>query len=122
MSTDLRASYVDASLSGGSNVPRIPPLSLLGAVTGETGPFEARAEVQHFGGQDSVAEFETVTDSFSFVNLFLSWRPIDGNDKVVVQLAGENLFDVTGRRHTSFTKDYLPLAGRNFKLSVRSSF
>ena len=27
-----------------------------------------------------------------------------------------------GRRHVSFTKDFVPLAGRNVKLSVRASF
>ncbi|AWW73515.1 TonB-dependent receptor [Erythrobacter sp. KY5] len=123
LSTDLRASYVDAELTDGlGNVPRIPPLSLLAAVTGETGPFEARAEVQHFGEQNDTAEFETETDDFTFVNFYLSWRPIETNQNVVVQLAGENLFDVTGRRHASFTKDFVPLAGRNIRASLRLSF
>lgn len=84
--------------------------------------FTVRSEVQWFGEQNNVAEFETPTDDFAFVNLFLSWRPLSDNQNVVVQLAGENLFDTTGRRHSSFTKEFLPLAGRNIKASVRFSF
>lgn len=121
LSTDLRASYVSAELDNG-NVPRIPPLSLLGAVVAETGPLEARAEVQYFGKQDDVAEFETETDGFTFVNASIAWRPLQNNNSLTVLLQADNIFDVEGRRHTSFTKDFLPLAGRNFKMSVRTSF
>lgn len=34
----------------------------------------------------------------------------------------QNIFDVEGRRATSFTKDFVPLGGRNFRVSLRSSF
>ena len=36
-------------------------------------------------------------------------------------LQGNNLFDATRRAHASFTKDFVPFAGRNVKLSVRVS-
>ncbi|WP_108792295.1 TonB-dependent receptor domain-containing protein [Erythrobacter sp. Alg231-14] len=122
LSTDLRASYVSADLSDGSNVPRIPPVTLLGALDADIDAFNIRGEVQWFGEQDDVAEFETTTDSFTFVNLYVSWRPLENNQNVVLQLAGENLFDTTGRRHSSFTKEFLPLSGRNIRASVRVSF
>ena len=118
---DLRASYVEAEFDDGTSVPRIPPLSLFGALEAQTGPFELRGEVQWFAEQDEVAEFETPTDDFTFVNLYATWRPF-ANDEVALQLAGENLFDVTGRRHASFTKDFVPLTGRNIRASVRLSF
>jgi len=38
-----------------------------------------------------------------------------------VMLQANNLFDAEGRRHASFTKDFVPLAGRNVKLSVKLS-
>ena len=41
---------------------------------------------------------------------------------VSLLLQADNIFDVTGRRHTSFTKDFVSLAGRNFMASVRMSF
>ena len=40
---------------------------------------------------------------------------------VTVMLQANNLLDAAGRRHASFTKDFVPLAGRNVKLSVRTS-
>ncbi|WP_298335353.1 TonB-dependent receptor [uncultured Erythrobacter sp.] len=124
LTADLRASYVEAKLSGDLSgpVPRIPPLSLLGALEADIDAFNIRGEIQHAGGQESVVEFETPTDSFTFVNLYLTWRPLQNNQNLSLQLAGENLFDTTGRRHSSFTKDFVPLAGRNIRASARLSF
>jgi len=122
VNADLRASYVEAELDDGTAVPRIPPLTLLGALEAQAGAFDLRGEVQYFSEQDEVAEFETPTDEFTFVNAYLTWRPLANNQGVALQLAGENLFDVTGRRHASFTKDFVPLPGRNIRASVRLSF
>jgi iron complex outermembrane recepter protein len=120
--TDLRASYIEAELADGTAVPRIPPLSLLGALEAQTGAFDLRGEVQWFDKQDAVTTFETPTDSFTLVNALVAWRPLAGNQNVTVQLAADNIFDVNGRRHASFTKDFVPLLGRNFRASVRFSF
>lgn len=119
---DLRGDYIRAELSDGTPLPRIPPLRLLGALEAQTGPFDARVEAQWFGKQDRIAPFETETDSFTHVNASLAWKPMRGNDNLTVLLQADNIFDVEGRRHASFTKDFVPLAGRNFKLSVRTSF
>ena len=119
---DVRGDYTRATLGDGTPVPRIPPLSLLGAVELQSDKFDARAEVQWFDAQDRVAPFETPTDSFTHVNLSLAWKPLRGSNNVTVMLQANNLFDAEGRRHASFTKDFVPLAGRNVKLSVRTSF
>jgi len=119
---DARASYVEAELADGTAVPRIPPLSLLGALEAQTGAFDVRGEVQWFDKQDRVTTFETPTDSFTLVNALVAWRPLADNQNVTLQIAADNLFDVTGRRHASFTKDFVPLMGRNFRASVRLSF
>jgi len=119
---DLRGDYVRATLADGSPVPRIPPLSLLAGLEAQAGHFDIRAEVQWFDEQTRVAPLETPTDSFTFVNLSLAWHPLEGDDNVTVLLQADNVFDVEGRRHASFTKDFVPLAGRNVKLSARVSF
>lgn len=119
---DLQGDYVRATLADGSPVPRMPPLSLLGALEWQADLFDARAEVQWFDRQERVAVLETPTDGFAMVNLSLAWKPLRGSDNVTVMLQADNLFDVEGRRHASFTKDFVPLAGRNLKLSLRSSF
>ncbi|AUX68417.1 TonB-dependent receptor [Porphyrobacter sp. HT-58-2] len=120
--TDLRASYVEAELADGTAVPRIPPLSLLGALEAQTDAFDVRGEVQWFDDQNRVTGFETPTESFTLVNALIAWRPLADNRNVTVQIAADNIFDVNGRRHASFTRDFVPLLGRNFRASVRLSF
>lgn len=118
---DLSGDYVRATLADGSPVPRIPPMSVLGALEVQTGHFNLRGEVQHFTAQDRIAPLETPTSGFTFVNLSLAWHPLEGEDNVTLILQADNLFDAEGRRHASFTKDFVPLAGRNVKLSLRTS-
>lgn len=119
---DLRGDYIRASLDDGSPIPRIPPLSLLGAIEAQTNALDLRGEVQWFAEQNRVDALETPTSAFALVNLSLTWRPLRGNDNVSLLLGADNIFDVTGRRHASFTKDFVPLAGRNVKASLRLSF
>ncbi|MEL6877869.1 MAG: TonB-dependent receptor [Pseudomonadota bacterium] len=119
---DVRGSYISAELDDGSAIPRIPPIELLGALEAQTPAFDVRAEVQWFGEQDDVAAFETETDAFALVNASVAWRPLPSRENVTVLVGVDNIFDVVGRRHASFTKDFVPLAGRNAKASVRLSF
>ncbi|MXP44205.1 TonB-dependent receptor [Allopontixanthobacter sediminis] len=119
---DLRGDYVRAKLDDGSALPRIPPLSLLGALEAKTERFDVRAEVQWSDSQTRLAAFETPTDSFTFVNASVAWKPIRGDDNLTLMLQADNIFDVEGRRHASFTKDFVPLAGRNFRISAKASF
>ena len=118
---DLQGDYVRATLADGNPVPRIPPLSLLGALEAQSAAVDLRAEVQWFDSQNRTAPLETSTASFAHVNLSAAWKPIRGDDNLTVMLQASNLFDVEGRRHASFTKDYVPLAGRSVKLSLRLS-
>lgn len=119
---DLRGDYVRAKLDDGTNLPRIPPLSLLGALEAQTGPLDFRAEVQWSGAQNKIAPLETRTDSFTFVNASVAWKPLRGSDNLTLMLLADNIFDVEGRRAASFTKDFVPLAGRNFRISAKASF
>ena len=119
---EASAEYVKAELADGSPVPRIPPLGLTGALTAKTGPIELRGEVQYFGEQDDVPAFESTTDAFTYVNASVAWRPLRGNENVTLLAKVDNIFDVEGRRATSFTRDFIPMAGRNLSVSARFSF
>lgn len=119
--TDLRGDYVRATLDDGTPVPRMPPVSLLGALEAQWDHFDARAEVQWSGKQNRISPLETPTDDFTFVNLSLAWHPLEGDNNVTLMAQVDNLFDAEGRRAASFTKDFVPLAGRNFKMSLRMS-
>ncbi|RYG85651.1 TonB-dependent receptor, partial [bacterium] len=84
---DLRGDYIRAELDDGTPLPRIPPLSLLGALEAQTDAIDARVEVQWFAAQDRVAPFETPTADFAFVNASLSWKPVRGNNSITVDKA-----------------------------------
>lgn len=119
LSTDLRGSYIRATLDDGSPVPRIPPLNLLGALDWESDHLDVRGEVEWFAEQNRTATFEEPTDDFTFVNFSLAYRPF-GDQRLTLLAQADNVFDVEGRRHTSFTKEFVPLAGRNFKLTLKT--
>lgn len=119
---EASAEYVEAELADGSPVPRIPPLGLMGALVVQAGAFDIRGEVEYFGEQDDVPAFESATDDFTFVNASIAWRPLRGENNVTLLAKVENIFDQKGRRATSFTRDYVPLPGRNVSLSARFSF
>jgi iron complex outermembrane receptor protein len=122
LTAEASGEYVHAELEDGSPLPRIPQLSLLGALEAGTEAFDARVEVEWFAAQDRVVAFETPTDDFTFVNASLGWKPVRGSDNVTLLAQVDNIFDVEGRRHASFTKDFVPLGGRNFRVSARFSF
>ncbi|HMT40740.1 TonB-dependent receptor [Sphingorhabdus sp.] len=117
------ADYTRASISnGGGPVPRIPPLRLLGGLELQSGSVDLRGEVEWTDDQRRNAAFETETAGFTLVNASASWRPFGRNRNIALIASANNLFDVTARRAASFTKDYVPLSGRDFRLTARFSF
>ncbi len=119
---DVRGSYTRIELDDGTDAPRVPPLSLYGALEARTGHFDIRGEVEWYDSQNEVAEFETPTDSFAFVNASIAWHPFEGRENFTLLAQVDNIFDEEGRRHSSFTKEFVPLPGRNFRLTARASF
>ena len=119
---EVRGDYVRATLANGDPVPRIPPLSVGGALEAGLGHFDARAEVQWTAAQNRVAPLESQTEGYTFVNLSLAWHPLEGSDNVTLLLQADNVFDVEARNHASFTKEFVPMAGRNVRLTARASF
>ena len=119
---DLVADYVRASVKDGGPVPRIPPLRLLGGFEAQSDKVDARIETEWIADQERVASFEAPTDGFTMVNASVAWRPWGKSRNATLILAANNIFDVEARRHASFTKEFVPLAGRDIRLSARFSF
>jgi iron complex outermembrane receptor protein len=119
---DAVADYVRATVKGAGPVPRIPPLRLLGGLEAQSDKFDLRAEVEWTADQDRVADFEEPTDGHTLVNASVAWRPWGKKRETTVLLSANNIFDVDARRHASFTKGYVPLSGRDIRLSARLSF
>ncbi|WP_066659240.1 MULTISPECIES: TonB-dependent receptor [unclassified Sphingomonas] len=116
------ADYVNAELGDGSAVPRIPPFRVLAGIDASKGAFGGRVEVEHAIRQTRVAAFETETPAFTLVNASLTWHPLGEQRETAIILSANNIFDVDARRHASFTKDFVPLPGRDIRVSARLSF
>lgn len=119
---DATADMTRAKIKGGQFVPRIPAMRVLGGLEAQGERIDARAEVEWTDDQTRVAPFETTTKGFTLVNASISWRPLPDIKNLTLSLAANNIFDVEARRHASFTKDYVPLTGRDIRITARASF
>jgi iron complex outermembrane receptor protein len=97
-------------------------LRLLGGVELTNASFDLRGEVEFNDDQTKTAAFETPTNGFTLVNASATWRPFGRDRNIALIASANNIFDVTARRAASFTKDFVPLAGRDFRVTVRVSF
>lgn len=116
------ADYTRASIRDAGPAPRIPPLRLLGGLELQSSNVELRGEVEWNADQNRFSVSETPTDGFTMVNASLTWRPFGNDRNISVIAAANNIFDVEARRAASFTKDFVALAGRDFRLTARFSF
>lgn len=116
------ADYVHAQLKGTGPVPRIPPLRILGGLEAQSDNLNIRGEVEWFDKQNRVASQEIPTDSFTLVNASVAWKPFGKEGGVTLLASADNIFDVVGRTAASFTKDFAPIAGRDFRISAKFSF
>lgn len=119
INADMLADYVRADITNGGPVPRIPPLRLLGGVEAQGDKLSGRIEVEHSFKQDRVTVFETSTDAFTLVNASIAFAPFGRDSRTTILVSANNLFDEIARRHSSFLKDFAPLAGRDVRVTLR---
>jgi iron complex outermembrane receptor protein len=119
---EIVADAVRATIKNFGPAPQIPAFRVLGALTGSRGQVDGRLEVERVAAQHRTAPNETDTAGYTLVNASLDYHPFAENPELTLSLQGNNLFDVVARRHSSFLKDYAPLAGRDIRLSARVSF
>lgn len=120
---ELKGDYVHAEdRATGDALPRIPPLRATGAVVWQGEHLGGRVEVERVDRQSRVAEFETETAGYTFLNASLSYRFDLGPLSCDAYLRGSNLTNAEARNHESFLKDVLPLPGRSLTLGLRTTF
>jgi iron complex outermembrane recepter protein len=122
LAADMVADYVRATLSDGNAVPRIPPMRIGAGLDAAYANWSGRVEMEWVDRQDRTAPLETPTDGHVLVGASLAWKPFGEKNETSIMLAANNIFDVDARRHASFTKDFVPLGGRDIRLSARFSF
>jgi len=116
------ADYVHAGVKDFGPAPQIPPMRLMGGISGTKGAVDGRLEVEHAFRQNRNAPLETETGAYTTVNASLSWKPLQDNPNLTLGIAANNIFDVVARRASSFLKDYAPLAGRDIRLTASFGF
>ena len=118
LSLEGAVDYVHAALNGFGPAPRIPPLRVRGGVTYESDRIGANVEAIVHARQDRVTTYETPVDSYTLVNASLTWRPLGKDGRLALILSGDNLLDKVGRLATSETRDFVPIAGRDVRLTA----
>lgn len=118
INADVLGDYVRATIVDQGPVPRIPPMRVLGGIEAQSDRVTARAEVEHVFEQDRIAAFETTTPAYTMVNASVAFRPF-ASDRTSILVSANNLFDELARRHSSFLKDFAPLAGRDIRVTLK---
>lgn len=119
---DAVADYIRATIKDAGPAPRIPPKRLLVGVEAQSTSLDGRLEAEFVDDQTRTAAFETPTDGHNVINASVSWRPFGRERDVALILAANNIFDADVRRHASFLKDFAPLAGRDLRATLKTSF
>lgn len=116
------ADYTRARLKNAGPVPRIPPLRLRGGLGLTLGTLRLHGEAEWNAAQKRVATFENPVPGFTLVNLSADWHPLGEDKPLTLMLSANNLLDVTARRAASFTRDFVPLPGRDVRVTAKVSF
>jgi iron complex outermembrane receptor protein len=124
LSFDIQPDYVWArDRDNDESLPRIPPLRIkLGGTYYNKDIMRARLEVQHVFAQHETADFETSTDAYTMLNLYLSKEIPDIAENFEVFVRGTNLLSEKARNHVSFIKDVAPLPGASAMAGFRIRF
>ena len=120
---EVKGDYVHAqNQSDGQPLPRITPARVTAALAYQSTRFGSRLEVQRVLSQERVAEFETSTGGYTFLNADVNYTFAQGPVTYMFYMRGNNLLNAEARDHTSFLKDVLPLSGRSVVVGVKATF
>src|SRR3712207_4994662 len=87
LNADAVADYVRATIEGAGPAPRIPPFRLMGGLEAQSDRVQGRIEVEWTAEQDRLAQFETPTRGFTFVNASVQFHPLRNNKNTSITLA-----------------------------------
>ncbi|MGO4331878.1 TonB-dependent receptor [Cupriavidus sp. M-11] len=120
---EARADYVHGeNRATGEPLPRLSPLRLGGAIVYGAGPWGARADVTYAARQSRVPANDTPTDGYTLLGLSITYKFKMAGTQTLIYLRGDNLTNQDARSSTSILRDIAPLAGRNVKIGLRTSF
>lgn len=106
-----------AIIEGVGPAPRIPPLRVRGGITFDADRFAANVEAVHSTRQNRLAANKSPVGEFTLVNASMTWRPRGKEGALALILSGDNLLDEVGRLTSSETREFVPISGRNARLT-----
>jgi iron complex outermembrane recepter protein len=118
----IQGDYVHAEDSSGEPLPRITPFRYGISLNYESEHWTASIEGQRVDSQNRVAQFETTTPGYTFLNASVGYKFQWGRTYNYLYARGTNLLDAEARDHLSFLKEVLPLPGRGVVVGLRTTF
>jgi iron complex outermembrane receptor protein len=118
----LSSDYVRGKLEDGGDLPLIPPLRLGAGLDFQRGSLQASLEAIYNAEQKDVPAGELRTDSFTMLNLDISYRLPLASSNWLLFARGTNLLDEEARLATSPLRDIVPLTGRSLRVGARVEF
>ena len=124
LSFDIQPDYVWArDRNNDEYLPRIPPFRLqIGSTYYNKDICRIRLEAQQVFSQRNTADYETSTDSYTMLNLYVTKELPSIMRNLEVFARGTNLLSEKARNHTSFIKDVAPLPGASAMVGLRIRF
>jgi iron complex outermembrane recepter protein len=119
----IQADYVHAEdADTGEPLPRITPFRYGISLNYESEHWTASIEGWRVDAQNRVAQFETPTAGYTFLNASIGYKFQWGRTYNYLYARGTNLLDAEARDHLSFLKEVLPLPGRGVVVGLRTTF
>jgi len=118
----LQADYVHAEDSSGQPLPRITPFRYGVSLNYESEHWTASIGGWRVNSQNRVAEFETTTPGYTFLNASLGYKFQLGRTYNYLYVVGTNLLNEEARDNLSFLKEVMPLPGRGAVVGLRTTF
>ncbi len=124
---ELQISYgreeVVGTFGSGGNVPRITPIKNVYRFALENSNVIYGVKIMDVQKEDDISFGESVSEGYTMVDLDIRRTIAIGNDEeLILAVFGKNLLDEKARNHTSYVKNEVPLAGRNFGIKLNFNF
>jgi iron complex outermembrane receptor protein len=119
---------VRATFADGTNVPRIPPMRVGGAVFYRDANWLARVSLLHAFPQNDIAPVETPTDGYNLLKAEISYTQKFANAapgsprEYTIGVVGNNLLNADIRNHVSYTKDEVLMPGASVRAFANVKF
>ena len=104
-------------------MPRITPIKNVYSIAFIQDDVVYDFKIKDIQREDDVFFKETMTEGFTMVDFDITRTiSIADEEELIVAVFGSNLLDERARNHTSFVKNEVPLAGRNFGVKLSFNF